>query len=223
VTFPTERGEENGELPGYRRVASWLRQSILDGTIKSGERLRLQSIAALCAVSTQPVREALQQLEGEGLVEIFPNRGAQVRGVTRDRLINNFEIRGALEPMLSARFCEECSLNDIRRVEEIQRQHDAATLARDRLATSASNQAFHHLINLGAKNEDARQIIERFYDLNRSLHRNLPVEEADYDRVREEHQALIQAFHRRDSAAAYAISKQHVRGTLDAVLTALHL
>jgi len=208
----------DADRPGYRRVAARLRQEILDGVIPAGEWLRLQSIAERCDVSTQPVREALQQLEGEGLVRIHPNRGAQVRGISRDRLINIFEIREALEPMLVAKFCEECSLNDIRRIEAVQRRHDAATLARDRTATSSANAEFHHLINAGANNEDARQLVERYYDLYRSLHRSLPVEELDYDRVRDEHHRLIDAFHRRDVAAAREAAALHVHGTLEALL-----
>lgn len=216
---PLSAGELlDGDRPGYRRVAARLRQEILDGVIPAGEWLRLQSIAERCEVSTQPVREALQQLEGEGLVHIHPNRGAQVRGISRERLINIFEIREALEPMLVAKFCEECSLSDIRRVEAVQRRHDEATLARDRPATSAANAEFHHLINAGANNEDARQLVERYYDLYRSLHRSLPIEAIDYDRVREEHHMFIDAFHRRDVAAARAAAAQHVRGTLEALL-----
>lgn len=207
-----------GDRPGYRRVAAKLRQEILDGIIPAGEWLRLQSIAERCEVSTQPVREALQQLEGEGLVRIHPNRGAQVRGISRERLVNIFEIREALEPMLVAKFCEECSLSDIRRIEAVQRRHDEASLARDRAGTSASNAEFHHLINSGANNEDARQLVERYYDLYRSLHRSLPVEELDYERVRGEHHRLIEAFHRRDVGAAREISASHIRGTLEALL-----
>jgi DNA-binding GntR family transcriptional regulator len=208
----------DAESPGYRRVAARLRQEILDGIIPAGDWLRLQSIAERCEVSTQPVREALQQLEGEGLVRIHPNRGAQVRGIDRQRLINIFEIREAVEAMLVAKFCEECSLSEIRRIEAVQRRHDEATLVRDRTATSAANWEFHHLINAGAGNEDARLLVERYYDLYRSLHRSLPVEELDYDRVREEHQRLIDAFHRRDVAAAREVSALHVRGTLEALL-----
>ena len=206
------------ESPGYRRVAARLRQEILDGEVPPGGWLRLQAVAERCEVSIQPVREALQLLEGEGLVEIYPNRGAQVRGVNRQRLINMFEIREAVESMLTRKFCEEASLSDIRRVEAVQKRHDAATLARDRLATSAANYEFHHLINVGAGNEDAQILVERNYDLNRSLHRSVPTGDEDYDRVRIEHQLLIEAFHRRDCDAAAQISAKHIRGTIQVLL-----
>jgi DNA-binding GntR family transcriptional regulator len=209
------------ESPGYRRVAARLRQEILDGDVPPGGWLRLQAVAERCEVSIQPVREALQLLEGEGLVEIYPNRGAQVRGVNRQRLINMFEIREAVESMLTRKFCEEASLSDIRRVEAVQKRHDEATLARDRLATSAANYEFHHLINVGAGNEEAQILVERHYDLNRSLHRSVPTGDEDYDRVRTEHQLLIDAFHRRDCDAAARISAQHIRGTIAVLLESM--
>lgn len=202
------------DLPSYRRVAAQLRQDILDGRLPAGSWLRLQSIAQRLKVSIQPVREALQQLEGEGLLQILPNRGAQVRGIDRQRLINLFEIRAALEPMLSARFCEECTMSDIRRIEAVQARHDACVLARDRPGTSAANAEFHHLINLGARNDDARLIVERYYDLNRSLHAHQPVL-GDLDELSRHHHEMIAAFRRRDPAAAREISTAHVRQTME--------
>ena len=205
------------DLPSYRRVAAQLRQEILDGYLPAGSWLRLQSIAQRLEVSIQPVREALQQLEGEGLLQILPNRGAQVRGIDRQRLINLFEIRAALEPMLAARFCEECTMSDIRRIEAVQARHDACVLARDRPGTSAANLEFHHLINIGARNEDARLIVERYYDLNRSLHAHQPVP-ADFDQLAGHHHELIAAFRRRDPAAAREIGRAHVRQTMDVLV-----
>jgi DNA-binding GntR family transcriptional regulator len=212
---------DKDDLPGYRRVAALLRQEILDGAIPAGGWLRLQAVAERCETSIQPVREALQLLEGEGLLEIHPNRGARVRGIDRQRLINIFEIREAVEPMMSRKFCEECSLSDLRRLEVIQARHDAACKARDRQATSQANQEFHHLINVVAGNEDARVLIESYYDLFRSLHRSLPVEEPDYDRVSHEHRQLVRAFHDRDCDAAAAISAKHIKGTIDVLIKSM--
>jgi DNA-binding GntR family transcriptional regulator len=208
-------------MPGYRRVATRVREEILDGQLAAGRWLRLQAIAERCEVSIQPVREALQLLEGEGLVDIYPNRGARVRGVDRQRLINVFEIREALESMMARKFCEESSLTDLRRIEAVQQRHSEATLRRLRKETSAANQEFHHLINVKAGNEDARILIEKYYDLFRSLHRNLPIPESDFDRVREEHLLLIDAFRRRDCAAAVEISALHIRGTIQVLLATI--
>ena len=73
---------------------------ILRGEIKAGERINEPDIAGRLGVSRVPVREALRELQGEGLVVIEPNRGARVRGIDTGFVENLFEIRTALEVMM---------------------------------------------------------------------------------------------------------------------------
>ena len=78
-------------------LAKLLRQEIVRGDYKPGERLRLKKIAAQYEVSTMPVREALRTLENEGLVEVFPHRGAIVTEFSPDELEDIYDIRAILE------------------------------------------------------------------------------------------------------------------------------
>ena len=63
------------------RVAADLRQRILNGEFAPGQRLKIDDIATLFGVSHMPVRAALQELESEGVLQVFPHRGAEIRGV----------------------------------------------------------------------------------------------------------------------------------------------
>jgi DNA-binding GntR family transcriptional regulator len=81
------------------RVADALRAAILQGHIKVGEALRQDVIASELAVSKIPVREALVQLQAEGLVDLIPSRGAVVRGLTTPEIVEIYEMRLALEPL----------------------------------------------------------------------------------------------------------------------------
>ena len=74
-----------------------IREEIVRGDYKPGERLRLEDIAAQYEVSTMPVREALRDLETEGLVELFPHRGAVVTELSPDELVDIYDIRAYLE------------------------------------------------------------------------------------------------------------------------------
>ncbi len=74
-----------------------IREEIVRGDYKPGERLRLEDIAAQYEVSTMPVREALRDLETEGLVELFPHRGAVVTELSPDELADIYDIRAYLE------------------------------------------------------------------------------------------------------------------------------
>ncbi|MET0746213.1 MAG: GntR family transcriptional regulator, partial [Microvirga sp.] len=87
----------------YHRVRDAIRQDIVDGTFGQGEWLKMSILVERYGLSGAPIREALNQLEAEGLVEMLPNRGARVRRVTRDYIAKLFEIRLALEPMLAQR------------------------------------------------------------------------------------------------------------------------
>lgn len=80
-------------------LAESLRDEIISGNIPPGQPLRLEDLAAQFDVSTMPVREALRELEAEGLVKIFPHRGAVVTELTADELEDIYDIRATLEAM----------------------------------------------------------------------------------------------------------------------------
>src|SRR5690348_10896665 len=79
-------------------VAETLRERIVRGEIKEGEQLRQDAIATELAVSRIPVREALRQLEAEGLITIVPHRGAVVSLLSTEEIEEIFEMRAVLEP-----------------------------------------------------------------------------------------------------------------------------
>jgi DNA-binding GntR family transcriptional regulator len=76
-----------------------LRDAIILGEYVPGQHLRLEDIAARFDISTTPVREALRDLEAEGLVSIFPHRGAIVTQLSADDLLDIYEVRATLEEM----------------------------------------------------------------------------------------------------------------------------
>lgn len=204
----------------YQRVTNLLRTEIIAGEIPLGGWLRMTAIAERFGVSVQPVREALQQLEGEGLIEMIPNHGARVREIDRNRLVYSHEIGEALESFLARQFAEEASLSSLRKLEALQVEHDAAIEAMDWARIDVANHAFHRFINTHGGNLEAADLIARYYGLSESLMNKQGRDAAFADRVRSEHHALLDAFRRRDPDAAAKINAQHVRGTLGDVLAA---
>lgn len=204
----------------YQRVTNLLRTEIIAGEIPLGGWLRMTAIAERFGVSVQPVREALQQLEGEGLIEMIPNHGARVREIDRNRLVYSHEIGEALESFLARQFAEEASLSSLRKLEALQVEHDAAIEAMDWARIDAANHAFHRFINTHGGNLEAADLIARYYGLSESLMNKQGRDAAFANRVQTEHHALLDAFRRRDPDAAAKINAQHVRGTLGDVLAA---
>lgn len=204
----------------YQRVTNLLRTEIIAGDIPLGGWLRMTAVAERFGVSVQPVREALQQLEGEGLVEMIPNRGARVRELDRNRLIHANEIGEALECFLARQFAEEASLSSLRKLEALQVEHDAAIESMDWARIDAANHAFHRFINTHGGNVEAADLISRYYGLSEGLMNRRGRSKAFAERVRAEHHALLDAFRRRDPEAAARINAEHVRGTVNDVLAA---
>ena len=86
------------------RVYNHIRDGILAGTFAKGDELKEKNIGDELGVSRTPVREALRQLELEGLVSIIPNKGAFVEGVSTDDIRDIYEIRALLEGLCARIF-----------------------------------------------------------------------------------------------------------------------
>src|SRR5690349_17936694 len=90
----------------YGRVCDAIRNDIVAGRFPPGTRLKIQEIMAEYRISSNPIREALQQLQGEGLVVISPNKGATVREIDEQFLRNIYEIAEGMDGILAG-LCAE--------------------------------------------------------------------------------------------------------------------
>src|SRR4051812_43751273 len=104
-----------------QRVADHLRTAILGGTIGPGERVRQEDVAQQLGASRLPVREALQMLAAEGLVEHEPNKGARVPWLSMHEGDGMYRMRERLEPPALAGSLPGLTPADVARLDEIQR------------------------------------------------------------------------------------------------------
>src|SRR5919107_328613 len=108
-----------------QRIASHLRSAILRGVIGPGERVRQEDIAQQLGASRLPVREALQMLAAEGLVEHEPNKGARVPWLSMHEVDVMYRMREQLEPLALAESLSSLTPGDFLRLEEIQEEIEA--------------------------------------------------------------------------------------------------
>ena len=101
------------------RVTNRLRKLILTNQIQAGERIKQDEIAQLLGVSRTPVREAIRQLETEGLITTLPYKGAVVASVNKEELEDIYQIRIALEAQATKLACENMTEKDIQALEQI--------------------------------------------------------------------------------------------------------
>jgi DNA-binding GntR family transcriptional regulator len=112
-------------------ISDRVRQSILDGSYASGSQLRQDALATTFGVSRIPVREALFQLEAEGLVQIVPHKGAIVTGLSVAEINDVFDLRALLEPRLLAASGPRLAQDDFRVLDGIQVAFATAVEARN--------------------------------------------------------------------------------------------
>ncbi len=98
-----------------KRIATYLRERIAEGKIEPGERLNELALAAELGVSRSPIREALAQLTGEGLVHLVPFKGTFVTALSEERLQDLLDFRLALEQFAVRRAIERASADDFAR------------------------------------------------------------------------------------------------------------
>ncbi len=202
----------------YQRVRDRIRGDILAGRIAPGTRLKITELAERYGLSHMPVREALQQLQGEGLVTLSPNRGASVRRMDARFIRSLFDIREALEGHLTRQAAERITPAVLDRLREVQRRYDAAVEAGNLAACIPLNLEFHRTILGVTGNEEALRLLDQHTNLIRALRSRVGYAPDRPHVIQREHHMLIGALARGDGEAAQRIHGAHVRAAGDDML-----
>ena len=182
-----------------------IREAILSGQIGPGERLKTAELAQRLGFSTMPLREALRKLEGEGLVEIEPNRGATVRKLDRTYITDLFELNTDLRISAVRRGMTTLTLERIRTLEALAQQYrDHIERAEDLEALRANRNFNAKLVEYGG-NREALRIFLHGWDIIFAFRRGFGYGTGRRRVMAEEMQMLINALHRHDAVAAEAI------------------
>jgi DNA-binding GntR family transcriptional regulator len=203
------------------RVAADLRRRILAGELRPGQRLKLDELAALCAVSHMPVREALRELEGEGVLEVQPHRGATIRGVDARFIRNFYDLRGAIEGMLAGRCAERIDAAGLAALRAAAHDVDAAARRHDAEGVVAANRRFHDAINAAADNPEALRMLAQGRVLADALRLRFGYGTGRAQAIVAEHAALVAAIVQRDAEAAARVATAHCLRARDDLLAQL--
>ena len=168
-----------------------LREGIISGKLKGGTQLKQDEVSAALTVSHIPVREALRQLEAQGLVTIHPNRGSTVTQLTRSTL----DI-----PLLSA--------EDLDELQEVIEEQKAA---RDLFEEERLNYKFHEILTRRAKNKVADMFIDLIHcNADRYLRDALYSDPSRRGQSIAEHQAILDACRAGDAEKASTLLHDHI-------------
>ncbi len=140
-------------LPLRDVVFNTLRQAILTGDLKPGERLMEIHLANKLGVSRTPIREAIRKLELEGLVIMIPRRGAEVAQITEKSLKDVLEVRRALDALCAELACDRISEEEMSGLKEACAAFERATATKDARIIAEADVAIHDIIVRAANND----------------------------------------------------------------------
>lgn len=188
-------------------IADALREAILRGIFQEGQSLRQDEIATQFGVSRIPVREALKQLEAEGLVTLHLNRGAIVSVLTAQEAQEICEIRSALEVKAMQLAIPKFRETDIEKAAVILEATDQAT---DAGVLAKLNWEFHATLYATAERPRLLAMIKTLH-VNCDRYVRVQLVEMDYqERSQKEHYQLLDACQKQDTKAAIRLLKRHI-------------
>lgn len=215
----------NGAGPGsiQGRVIGEMRRRIIAGEIEPGVNLSELALADEFGVSRTPVREALKQLQTEGLVEIRPRVGTFVTSPSRREITELFEMKELLEGAAARLLAQRGRVPEIDQLEENLRQADRAVARDDRDRVAELVQEFHDLLILGADNSKLeahyRTLMNQLaYSRLVATSLNQPGRPVQSDR---EHHHVLELIIAKDGDSAERVMREHVRASRRALLAGL--
>lgn len=196
------------------RVFNKIREDILSGVYHENEELKENTIGLELGVSRTPVREALRQLELEGLVNIIPNKGAYVTGITAKDIHDIYVIRSYLEGLCAKWACEHINEHQLEALDEIlylsefhaRREHHEQLVELD--------SKFHELIYEASGSKILDHMLSDFHHYVERVRKITLAQTSRATKSNAEHTAILNAIKERDGDRAEELAHEHMMNTI---------
>lgn len=205
------------------RVAEELRQMIISGELQPGSSLSEMTLSETFGVSRTPIREALKQLQSEGLVEVRPRVGTFVAVPSRREITELFQMKELLEGAAARLLALRGRVPEVERLADIQREADEAVEAGDAERYAQLVHDFHELVVSGADNtklEAHYRMLMNQLAYSRLVRRSLAqpgrLSESDH-----EHHRVLDLILAKDGDGAERVMREHVRRSHQALMAGL--
>lgn len=200
-------------------VLEMIRERILSGDIKAGAPLRQSALAAELNVSRIPVREALLQLEAEGLVKFEAHKGATAAALSATQVAELFDLRALIEPDLLRQSILKITDDDIAHAQNILNdlEHSFHQPNSSNL-WSTLNTSFHVSLYTAANRPNTMEIVQ---NLNTNCDRYIRLHllhKGVIPKAEKEHRLLLQYCRERDSEAACKMLREHILGSAEDII-----
>jgi len=192
------------------QIYEHLVDQIIAGEIKPGQRVEEQAVATQFGVSRTPVRDALRQLAGTGLVEFRPNRGVTVVDLKFDELGEMFEALGELEALCAKMSAERMTQLERTALAKLHAEAASAVATADETRYGELNNRLHQMIYQGAHNDSITGITENFRRRIMPFRSFAGTVKHRMEASNAEHEGLVSAILKGDPEQAYEAMRSHV-------------
>lgn len=207
----TQRGAKNEAPMSLREsVLIELRQAILTGELKPGERLREIPLSKKMDVSRTPIREAIRILELEGLVTMTPRKGVAVAQISEKSLKDVLEVRRSLDELSIRLACERITQEELAQLDFAGKEFAESIKQKDVAAISRADVAFHDVITKASKNEKLQEMVKNLSEQVYRFRFEYIKDAGHHALLIEEHTALYEAIKARDVQKAISVSMKHI-------------
>ena len=204
-------------LPLRDEVFQTLRDQILKGELKPGDRLMEIHLSQKLGVSRTPVREALKLLEKEGLAVNIPRRGAQVARMTQKDLSDVLEVREVLDDLAITKACRNINKDIIKRLNDAMDVFRKAVKGGDLVEIVTADEAFHQVIYDAADNPRLLSMVENLKEQMYRFRFEYIKEEKNYDTLINEHDLMIEGLKKGDEKSVKETMHTHLKNQADAI------
>lgn len=206
------RRDGGGGTPLLREIAyERLKDAIRDGELEPGELLSEARISEAFQISRTPVREALQQLAQEGLVQIQPNRTVTVAALSLQEVLNVLHLRSILEPEIARLVAGSISRANVETLQKCIATMHAAAVEGDRAAWSKADTVLHETLSAVCPNDLLGRLALQMRNRMQLLATDSQTTQARLATCTAEHQAVIDAIAKGDGEEAEAAALAHIR------------
>ena len=197
-------------LPLRDVVFNTLREAILKGELKPGERLMELQLAAKLGVSRTPIREAIRMLEQEGLAVTIPRRGAEVAKMTEKDMQDVLQVREALDELAASIACELITAEELRSLEAAMEEFESATRTKDIKRIAESDMEFHDIIYHATRNPKLVNILNNLREQMYRYRVEYLKDEKNYPVLLKEHREILEGFTEKNKELVTDSMRKHV-------------
>lgn len=210
-------------LPLRDVVFNTLRQAILTGELKPGERLLEIHLADRLGVSRTPIREAIRKLELEGLVTMIPRRGAEVAQITEKSMSDVLEVRRAMDALCAELACERITEEALERLREACERFAQTIKTKDVKKIAQADVELHDIILQATGNSRLIQLVnnlsEQMYRYRFEYIKDL----SRHENLVEEHRIIYESLLNRDKIQAAEAARTHIDNQRKAIIQQIRL